>query len=86
MRGPRLNILLFVLTIFSTLFAGAYFIAEYDLLADFPKYFLTGLIKGIPFSLPLLLILGAHEFAHYYTSRRHNVDATLPYFIPFPNL
>ena len=40
--------------------------------------------KGIPFSFTLLLILGCHEFGHYYYAMKHNVDATLPYFIPAP--
>jgi membrane-associated protease RseP (regulator of RpoE activity) len=41
---------------------------------------------GLPFSLTLLLILLTHEFSHYFMSRRHNVSATLPYFIPAPTL
>lgn len=36
------------------------------------------------FSIPLLLILGVHEMGHYLISKRHHVDASLPYFIPFP--
>ncbi|MBC8214644.1 MAG: site-2 protease family protein [Candidatus Marinimicrobia bacterium] len=42
------------------------------------------IINGYPFSFTLLLILGCHEFGHYYYARKHNVDATLPYFIPVP--
>ncbi|HWR97867.1 MAG TPA: site-2 protease family protein, partial [Candidatus Methanoperedens sp.] len=34
----------------------------------------------------LLLILGAHESAHFLTSRRHGVRSTLPLFIPAPTL
>ena len=40
--------------------------------------------KGIPFSFTLLLILGAHEMGHYLASRRHQLDVTLPFFIPAP--
>ncbi len=41
-------------------------------------------LDGLRYSLPLLAILGAHEFGHYLLCRRHDVDATLPYFIPAP--
>ncbi len=40
------------------------------------------LTSGLWFSLPILSILAAHEFGHYAYCRLHNVDATLPYFIP----
>jgi len=36
------------------------------------------------FSVPLLLILGVHEMGHYYASKKHHVDASLPFFIPLP--
>ncbi len=42
--------------------------------------------KGLPFSASLLLILGVHEFGHYFAARSWNVKATLPYFIPEPFL
>ena len=34
----------------------------------------------------MLGILGAHEMGHYLACRRYDVDATLPYFLPFPSL
>ena len=43
------------------------------------------LVAGLPFSLTLLGILLAHEFGHYFTCRYYRVDASLPYFIPFPS-
>ena len=42
------------------------------------------LYQGIPFSFTLLLILGSHEMGHYLVSRRHQLDVTLPFFIPAP--
>ncbi|RTZ93801.1 MAG: site-2 protease family protein [Candidatus Neomarinimicrobiota bacterium] len=42
------------------------------------------ILMGVPFSLTLLLILGCHEFGHYYYAQKHKVDATLPYFLPAP--
>jgi membrane-associated protease RseP (regulator of RpoE activity) len=41
---------------------------------------------GLPFSLTLLFILLTHELSHYFMSCRHNVSATLPYFIPAPSI
>ena len=46
----------------------------------------VNIIKGVPFSVALMLILLSHEFSHYFASKRHGVKATLPYFIPFPNI
>ncbi len=44
------------------------------------------LLHGLPFSLTLLLILLAHEFGHYFACLYHRVDASLPFFIPFPSI
>jgi hypothetical protein len=44
------------------------------------------LLLGLPFSLTLMLILLAHEMGHYIYCVKCRVDATLPFFIPFPSL
>lgn len=44
------------------------------------------LLQGLPFSLTLLIILLAHEFGHYVAAMFHQVDASLPYFLPSPFL
>jgi membrane-associated protease RseP (regulator of RpoE activity) len=67
------NIVLFLLTIVTTLFAGA--------LQAGVNPFLK-IYAGWPFSLTIMVILGAHELGHYFASKRLGVDATLPYFIP----
>jgi len=78
-RLPILHIVLFILTLFCTLVAGA-------LQQGINPIENPWLIwKGIPFSFTLLMILGAHEFGHYFMSRKHNIDVTLPYFIPAPS-
>ncbi|OGL39080.1 MAG: hypothetical protein A3C43_03080 [Candidatus Schekmanbacteria bacterium RIFCSPHIGHO2_02_FULL_38_11] len=72
------HILLFVLTVVSTLFMGSYFEGG-DPIKDPWQIFL-----GFPYSFTLLAILGAHETGHYLVCRRYGVPATLPYFIPAP--
>ncbi len=42
------------------------------------------LLTGVPFALPFLGVLLAHEMGHYVAARVHRVRATLPYLIPFP--
>jgi hypothetical protein len=75
---PWLHWLLFALTIGTTTWAGA---AHQGVdLAREPERFTAGL----PYSVGLLLILGAHELGHFYMARRHRMDVTPPYFIPVP--
>jgi len=74
-----INIALFLVTLFTTIMAGAIMSGKNPLT-------ISGMIKGIPFSLTLLIILGTHEFGHYITAKINNVRTTLPYFIPAPNI
>src|SRR5450432_3725392 len=71
------NLILLVLTIFSLLFVGA--LSEG---ADFSS--VLDLLRGWPYALGVLLILGTHELGHYFAARYHKVAVTLPYFIPLP--
>lgn len=41
---------------------------------------------GVEYAAAILGILGAHEMGHYLACRRYDVDATLPFFLPFPSL
>ena len=79
-KFPFLHLILFILTILSTLIVGAMQTGA-DLLKEPGKIY-----KGIPFSLTLMLILLSHELSHYFTSKWHGVKATLPYFIPAPTI
>ena len=79
MRTYTTNIILFFLTIITTTFAGIAMSYKGEL-----NWVLVA--NGFSFSLSLMFILGVHELAHYFTSTSHKVDATLPYFIPFPSL
>lgn len=79
------NILLFVLTVFSVMLAGAQ--PEGTMPDDFMGQLLMlakSIFTGWPFALSLLGILLTHELGHYFMSRYHKTPATLPYFIPLP--
>ena len=98
-RPYWLHILLFLLTIFSTLCVGAVlqrnFLNGTALLTMDQDFFepwtwtlsnWRRLAMGIPFSLSLLGILTAHELGHYVFCVRWRTLASWPYFIPAPNL
>jgi membrane-associated protease RseP (regulator of RpoE activity) len=80
---PRLmvNLVLFLATLFTTLLAGAL------QGSDLPRSVLKDpslLLRGAPFAVALLGILGTHELGHYVAARLHGIQVTLPYFIPMP--
>jgi len=75
---PPLHLALFFATILTTLLAGSLMAGAN------PFSNPIELFKGFPFSFTLMLILGTHEFGHYYYARKNRVEATLPYFIPAP--
>jgi len=81
-----LPIVLFLMTVFTTLWAGAYQV--YNGPVRGPLNFLLtspeSLWRGIPFAGALLFILTTHELGHYLLSKIHRVPASLPLFIPGP--
>lgn len=90
-----LHLLLFAATLFTTTLSGAAF-AGHEPLA-FARVVLGGwevflpvrvlpaqLVPGLRFSVPLLLVLLAHEMGHYLVGRRRGMDVSPPYFIPAP--
>jgi len=85
--NPWVNVVLFILTLLSVLFAGALYGYEGPVTGDIftdIMHILGNLAKGWPFAVSMLGILLAHEFGHYLAARYHKTDVTLPYFIPFP--
>lgn len=66
-----------MLTVLSTLYAEARRTGDTEW---------SHLLNHWPFSATLLLILLTHELGHFFTARYHHVDASLPYFIPIPNI
>ncbi len=81
LRSAWLNLLLFVLT------AASVFQTHGLLWQALPHgggVVVVDWLAGTQIAVSLLAILLAHEFGHWITARRHGVDASLPYFIPFP--
>jgi membrane-associated protease RseP (regulator of RpoE activity) len=100
-RHYWLHILLFLVTIFTTLVVGARMESNFlhnqsvfsladDTLPFFPVRWILAdpsrLLMGVPFSATLMLILLAHEMGHYLCAEYYGVYATLPFFIPAPTL
>ncbi len=78
----KLNILLLIATVGTTVTAGLFICAPY-----FNMHVLrlrTVFYSFLFFSLPLMTILGIHEMGHYFAAKKHNVKVSLPYFIPLP--
>lgn len=102
-RAPRKPLwpalLLFGLTLISTLAIGSEFALSYarnqePFSGDVDPFSAIWtplrhphlLLLGIPFSLTLLTILLAHELGHYFACKFYGIDASYPYFIPAPTL
>jgi membrane-associated protease RseP (regulator of RpoE activity) len=92
-------LVLFLLTVVSTLAVGSEFARSYAqnrepfsgdqnpfamMLIPFEHPEL--LLLGIPFSFTLLTILFAHEMGHYVACKIYGIDVSYPYFIPAPTL
>lgn len=89
-------LLLFCLTILSTLDVGWEFARSYaedrqpfsgdDSYASIlvPLEHPRLLLMGIPFSFTLMGILLAHELGHYFACKVYRIDASYPYFLPAP--
>lgn len=78
--------LLLLATLATTTVVGALHYAAFESAFETrPIHLSLGLlVRGLWYSGTLLAILGAHELGHYFMCRYHQVDATLPYFLPAP--
>ncbi len=95
-RGWKLNAILFALTVVTTTLAGAfsafsYYHHDFDTSnvtqLEYVKAVFSAQSVGLgflTFALPLMAILTIHEMGHYVMTRRHGMDASLPFFIPVP--
>jgi Zn-dependent protease len=90
-RSIWVNIILIILTLITTTWAGA--ILWYGRISPSetgyglfePLLNMECILFGfLSFALPLMIILGTHETAHYLAAKKHKIDASLPFFIPLP--
>lgn len=73
--------LLFIATCLSVLWTGARMTNEWRAPTT-----LSELLAGWVYALPLMSILVCHELGHYVAARIHGVPASLPYFLPLPEV
>jgi membrane-associated protease RseP (regulator of RpoE activity) len=96
-KSLAIAIVLFVLTLVSTLAVGAQYASSYAAWQspDFDRLFSTYanlilhpslLLSGIPFAFTLIGILLAHELGHFFACRYYGISASYPYFLPAPTL
>ncbi|MFB3776562.1 MAG: site-2 protease family protein [Bryobacteraceae bacterium] len=93
-----LHILLLLLTLVSTTAIGARLAENFN--TNRPAVYLAedvtayrnllsrpeSWFSGLAFSITLLAILLAHEMGHFTACMRYGLDASLPYFMPFPSI
>ncbi len=71
------HITLFAITFFTCMLSGMQW-------AGINPSYLEYMSEGVLYAVLLLTFLSFHEFGHYFAAKIHKVDATLPYYIPFP--
>lgn len=96
LRRLWLHILLLLLTFVTTSVVGSGFVTSFeqnrplifDDLLRWGEFIRTPslLLTGLWFSIPLIIVLLAHELGHYLACTYYHVDASLPYFMPAPVL
>ncbi|HKW89110.1 MAG TPA: site-2 protease family protein [Candidatus Acidoferrales bacterium] len=98
-RPFALALVLFALTVISTLAVGREFSLSYAQnrapFAGLANPFAPTwqalvhprlLLQGLPFSLTLISILLVHELGHFFACRHYGINASYPYFLPAPTL
>jgi membrane-associated protease RseP (regulator of RpoE activity) len=79
--------ILFGATVISTTFAGLfYFKGDIGFFRALRSIILhpSLMLYGLPFSIPLISILLAHELGHFIACRYYGMRCTPPFFLPFP--
>jgi membrane-associated protease RseP (regulator of RpoE activity) len=81
-----LHIALFLATVLTTLYAGAFWGGHPVVFSAEPQEIVRTLSGGVPYSFSLLFFLSVHEFGHYFATVRHRISSSLPFYIPLPPL
>ncbi|MCB2231199.1 site-2 protease family protein [bacterium] len=90
LKIPRLNIILFVLTVLSVYIVPVVFrsyptaVSWDDLWQSVLDDLAAG--RGLVFTAALMSILLVHEMGHFIASRRRDIVTSWPYFLPAPNI
>ena len=84
-----INIFLLVATIVTTILTGSIlYLGDFDIwsIPNIMDVFnIENLLSGaVLFAFPLMSILFVHEMGHYFTSKKHGIRASLPFFMPIP--
>ncbi len=82
--NANVNLILFIITVLSVLFAGVLYGLGGALPQSLSEFWGAFFSSGLPFTVSMIAILGTHELGHYFVGRLHKVMVTLPYFIPMP--
>src|SRR3972149_10907252 len=73
-----INAALVIATFITTMFMGSFLFGADPISNPIDS------LKGIPFTIAIMTVLGAHETGHYIVAKKHGMHTSLPYFIPFP--
>lgn len=72
---PGFATVLFLLTLFTTNWAGLQMVGRIPTIAALIE-------NGLPYSIPILTFFAARSFGQFITARKYKIAITLPYFVP----
>jgi len=84
-----INISLLIATIITTIITGSLLNMGHSEIQSVTNildiFSIANLFSGtVFFALPLMSILFVHEMGHYFTSKKHGIKTSLPFFLPIP--
>jgi len=75
-----INVVLAIATFITTMVMGSFLFGADPISNPYDA------LRGIPFTIAIMAVLGSHEAGHYIVAKKHGMRTSLPYFIPFPSL